>query len=132
MFAKNLISCSGMRIEAVLIVTTLRLRVAIDSRKELLQTLGSLYQPISSDRGLVSRQLYSEIDNDSAVLLVEEWESEGHWTRYLQSNEFAVLLGAMILVDNPKAVEFKVLFDLWGVESLKKLRARRTKGLLIT
>ena len=59
------------------------------------------------------------------MLLVEEWESERHWRDHLQSREFAVFLGAMILVEKPVAVEFKLLSEMLGVDSLKKMRTSR-------
>ena len=59
------------------------------------------------------------------VLLLEEWESERHWRDHLQSREFAVFVGAMILVEKPVAVEFKLLSEMLGVDSLKKMRTSR-------
>jgi quinol monooxygenase YgiN len=95
-----------------------------ERREELVQTFGSLYQPISEERGCLGCHFYSEIGNDDAMLLIEEWESERHWRAHLQSREFAVLLGAMSLMNDPKTVAFKLLSKVSGVGSLKKMRQR--------
>ena len=107
-----------------MIITTIRLQTDSECREELVQTFGSLYQPISKERGCLGRHFYSEIGNDDAMLLVEEWESESHWRAHLQSREFAVLLGSMSLMKDPKTVEFKLLSKVRGVGSLKKIRQR--------
>lgn len=104
------------------IVTTIRMRTDSDHRKELMQTVGGLFQQKSQDHGCLSRYFYREIGNDDSVLLVEEWESESDWREHLKSTEFAVLLGAMSLLEDPKVVEFKLMSQVGSVDCLKKLR----------
>jgi quinol monooxygenase YgiN len=113
-----------------LILTTIWMEAEIERRKELLLTLSSLYGPIINERGCLGCHFYSEIGNESVVLMVEEWESEGHWKDHLQSKEFSVLLGAMILVSDPKEVHFKLLAEVTGVGSLKRMRTERNDKLL--
>src|SRR6185295_6332445 len=106
------------------IVTTIRMRVDADNRRELVQTFGSLYRPIVKERGCLGCDFYCEVNDNDMLLLVEEWETEGHWRAHLQSREFAVLLGAMSLLKDPKAIEFKLLSEAVGVQALKQLRTR--------
>ena len=106
-----------------MIVTTTRFQVDESSRRELFQTIRSLYQLISQERGSLACHFYCEVGNEAMLLIVEEWESERHWRDHLQSREFAVFVGAMILVEKPVAVEFKLLSEISGVDSLKKMRA---------
>ncbi len=105
-----------------MIIATIRVHTDEEHRQELLQTFGSLYQPISRERGCLGCRFYSEIGNVDSMLLVEEWESEWHWKNHLQSKEFAVILGAMSLVKDPKAVEFKLLGEAAGVDMLRSVR----------
>lgn len=112
-----------------MIVTTIWMQAEVESRKELLLTLGSLYQPITKERGCLGCHFYSEIGEDSVILMVEEWESERHWRDHLQSKEFAVLLGAMILVKDRNGVVFNLLTEVSGVGSLKKMRSKRKDWL---
>ncbi len=111
-----------------MIVTTIRLRTD-EHRNELVQTFRCLYQPKPKTQGCIGRHFYREIGNEDAVLLVEEWESERHWQEHLQSREFAVLLGAMTLVKDPEAVEFRLLCEAGSVDGLKKMRSRHIPGL---
>ena len=100
----------------------------VESRTELLLTLDTV-PTITKERGCLGCHFYSEIGNDSVFLMVQEWESERHWKDHLESKEFSVLLGAMILLKNPKEVVLNVLAEVSGVGSLKKMRARRNDGL---
>jgi quinol monooxygenase YgiN len=112
------------------IVATIRMQVDAENRRELVQTFSSLYQPIVEERGCLGFEFYCEIGDDDTVLLMEEWESERHWRDHLQSKEFAVLLGAMSLMRDPKALQFKLLSEASGVQALKNMRATRRYELL--
>jgi quinol monooxygenase YgiN len=106
------------------------MQVDAENRRELVQTFSSLYQPIVEERGCLGFEFYCEIGDDDTVLLMEEWESERHWRDHLQSKEFAVLLGAMSLMRDPKALQFKLLSEASGVQALKNMRATHRYELL--
>ena len=106
-----------------MIVTTIRMQINPDNRNELVQTFRSLYEPILTESGCLSCRFYYEDGNDEAMMLIEEWQTEVDWKKHLQSREFAVLLGAMSLVKDPRVVELKVLSQMAGIESLKRIRA---------
>lgn len=107
-----------------MIVTTIRLHTTPDNRKEILQTLRSLSNPIQSERGCRSCRIYREVGNDGAMLVIQEWESKSHWDEHLRSEEFAVMIGAMSLVEKPETVEFQVLDQLEGSQSVDAIKAR--------
>jgi len=106
------------------------MQVDAENRRELVQTFTALYHPIVQERGCLSFEFYCEIGDDDTVLLMEEWETERHWRDHLQSKEFAVLLGAMSLMRDPKAMQFKLLSETNGVQALKNMRATRSYELL--
>lgn len=107
-----------------MIVTTIRLDTTPENRKEILQTLRSLSSPIQNERGCRSCRIYREVGNDGAMLVLQEWESRQHWDEHLRSEEFAIMIGAMSLVEKPETVEFQVLDQLECSQSVDAIKAR--------
>ena len=107
-----------------MIVATIRMRTSSENRKELTQTFSSLSGPILTSKGCKSCRLYREVGNDDAIVLIEEWEQRGDWESHLESNEFSVLLGAMSLVHDPVAVEFKLLNQVSEIKTIQEIRGK--------
>lgn len=107
-----------------MIVTTIRMQTTPGNRRELMQTFRSLSDPIQCGQGCKSCRVYREVGNDEAVILIQEWDSRDHLDKHLGSNEFAVMVGAMSLLEQPETVEFHVLDQLEGSRSVEAIRAR--------
>jgi len=107
-----------------MIVTTIRLHTTPENRKEILQTFRSLSSPIQSEPGCKSCRIYREVGNDEAVLVIQEWDSKTRWDEYLHSEEFAIMMGAMSLLETPETVEFQVLNQLEGSQSVDAIKSR--------
>lgn len=105
-----------------MLVAAIRMNLPVDKRKELVQTFHSLFGSIRDKAGCVSCRLYSEFEDDEALILIEEWRTKEDWDEHLHSREFAILLGAMSLARNPSAVEFKLIKQATGLKSLKAVR----------
>ena len=103
-------------------VAAIRMSLPVDKRKELVQTLHSLFGSIRDKAGCVSCRLYSECEDDEALMLIEEWNTKEDWDEHLRSREFAILLGAMSLAREPSAVEFELIKQTTGLKSLKEVR----------
>jgi quinol monooxygenase YgiN len=101
-----------------MLVATIRLRISQEDRKELTQTLSSLSNTIKDQKGCRSCRVYRQLNNDDAIVLIEEWETRDDWDSHLRSTEFAVLHGAMKLVNDPTAVELALLNRVGGMELL--------------
>ncbi len=56
--------------------------------------------------------------------MIQEWESRNHLDKHLRSEEFAVMVGAMSLLEQPDTVEFQVLDQVEGSRSVEAIRAR--------
>jgi quinol monooxygenase YgiN len=107
-----------------MIVTTIRMHTTSQNRKELMQTFRSLSSPIKSGYGCRSCRIYREVGNEEAVLVIQEWDSRNCLDKHLRSDEFAVMVGAMSLLEQPGTVEFQVLDQLEGSRSVEAIRAR--------
>jgi quinol monooxygenase YgiN len=107
-----------------MIVTTIRMQTTPKNRRELMQTFRSLSDPIRCGHGCKSCRIYREVGDDETVIFIQEWDSRDHLDLHLGSNEFAVIVGAMSLLEQPETVEFQVLDQLEGSRSVEAIRAR--------
>jgi len=109
-----------------MLVATIRIQTNQENRKELMQTLQSLSDPIRSENGCRSCRMYREVGSEEAVILIQEWESRNHWDRHRHSEEFAVMMGAMSLLHEPKEVEVQLLNPVEAFISMEAFRSRNT------
>ena len=107
-----------------MIVTTIRLQTTPETRKEILQTFRSLADSAQCGAGCKSCRIYRELGNDETVIVIQEWDTKNHWDEHLHSDEFAVIIGAMSVLQKPDTVEFQVLDQLEGSRSMEAIRAR--------
>src|SRR5689334_20494577 len=107
-----------------MIVTTIRMRTTPANRKELMQTFRSLYGSSACRNGCRSCRVYRELGDEEAVIVIQEWDSKIQLDKHLRSDEFAVMVGAMSLLEQPDTVEFQVLDQVEGSRSVEAIRAR--------
>ena len=97
-----------------MIVNTTRITVQPDKRTEFFQTIGRLLDPMKTAKGCRTLHFYLDATDENSTLLVSEWETETDLKNYLQSNDFAVLRGA-ITVLSVRSIDSKarVTSHLW-------------------
>jgi quinol monooxygenase YgiN len=104
------------------IVNVTRITVTPEHRRELFQTISSLLDPLKKDKGCLAYRVYKDADDENTFVLIGEWETPGAWYDYLNSNNFAVLLGSISLLCAPSPIDFKLLSHAAGVEELTMAR----------
>ena len=91
-----------------MIVNTTRITVNPEKRIELAQTIRRLLGTIRGVRGCRTFRFYLDAVDENSSLLISEWETESDLDRYLRSNDFAILRGA-IRVLSVRSVDSKAL-----------------------
>jgi quinol monooxygenase YgiN len=81
-----------------MIVNTTRITVPPENRTEFLQTVGRLLDPIKSSKGCRTIDFYLDAKDENSTLLISEWETENDLNDYLNSDDFAVLRGAITVL----------------------------------
>ena len=104
------------------VVSTAKVAVQPEHRKELLLTIPPLLELIRNEAGCRAYRFYSEYGDENSFLLVGEWETQAAWDKHLNSNHFAVLLGSLRLLSSSPAVDFKILSHIALVEAVTKAR----------
>ena len=69
-----------------------------EKRVELAQTIGRLLGPIKDVKGCRAICVYLDAVDQNSSLLLSEWETELDLDRYLRSNDFAILRGAIMVL----------------------------------
>ena len=81
-----------------MILKTTRIIVKPEKRVELAQTIGRLLGPIKDIKGCRGIGFYLDAADENSSLLLSEWETESDLDRYLRSNDFAILRGAITIL----------------------------------
>ena len=81
-----------------MILKTTKIIVRPEKRVELAQTIGRLLGPIKDVKGCRKISFYLDAVDQNSSLLLSEWETESDLERYLRSNDFAILRGAIMVL----------------------------------
>ena len=69
-----------------------------EKRTEFFQTVGRLLDPIKSAKGCRTFGFYLDASDENSTLLGSEWDTEKDLNNYHESNDFAVLRGAITVL----------------------------------
>lgn len=81
-----------------MILKSTRITVKAEKRVELAQTIGRLLGPIKDVKGCRGIRFYFDAVDQNSSLLLSEWETESDLDRYMRSNDFAILRGAIMVL----------------------------------
>lgn len=90
------------------IINTTKITVYPEKRTELFQTIGRLLKPIEGAKGCQHFRCYFDSADENTLLLMGEWKTESDLNDYLNSNNFAILRGA-IKVLSARSTDSKAL-----------------------
>ena len=105
------------------VVTTATISVRPENRKELCLTVASLLNPIRQEPGCLAYKFYGEAGDDNSFLLMGEWRTRDALNRHLDSNNFAVLIGSIMLLAKVSTVDFKLLSEFSGSHVPRSIRS---------
>jgi len=111
-----------------MILVTIKIDVRSAKQKELAQTLSALAVRVRKEAGCVSSTFYREVENENALCVIEEWESQADLDAHLQSDNFRVLRGAVKLLNGPAEMRFHSVSQTLGEEAVEAARERQANG----
>ena len=101
-----------------MIDATIRIAVLPEKRKELLQTFKLILDPIRREQGCVCCNCYVDIEDENCFFFKEEWQTHEALDAHLQSAQFAVLRGAMGLLNENPEIRICTVASTRGVKAL--------------
>ena len=112
-----------------MILVTIKIDVRSAKRKELSQTLSALAVRVRKEAGCVSSEFYREVENENALCVIEKWATQPELDTHLRSDNFAVLRGAVKLLNGPAQMRFHSVSQTLGEEAVEAARERRASGM---
>jgi quinol monooxygenase YgiN len=99
-------------------VTTVNvfLRVHPEKRDEFLQTMRSLQCSLKEEAGLTKSSLYQDLSDPNVFNLIEEWAMHDSMERYIRSERFSVLMGALKVLCAESEVRYQISSGKPGVK----------------
>lgn len=106
-----------------MIDASVRITVPPQRRKELLQTFKLILDPIRREPGCVCCNCYVDIEDENGFVFKTEWQSREALDAHMQSALFAVLRGAMGMLDEDPEVRICTVASTVGVKMVTAGRA---------
>jgi len=107
-----------------MIVGTLRIQPSASRRRDVVDVLRSLQEPVLAQPGCTAFRIYEEQGPDRAVVLVERWDSEETLDAHLRSESYRRILGAIELSGGPPEICFDYVSASEGMELIERSRNR--------
>ena len=99
----------------------LRLKVAPHDRANAIKTMQISVGPTKVRKGCVSCRLYTHVDNDDELLLIQKWESREALERFVNSPEYTLILEGMELSIEQPILEIYDVKNTSGIDFIEQL-----------
>ena len=94
------------------------MQVLSEKRLELSQAIASLIGSIRMEKGCKRCDFCRSFEDESRLVLLEEWDTQKNLASHLKSERFRVLRGAMNLLREPCEMEFYTVYHLAGMKEV--------------
>jgi quinol monooxygenase YgiN len=84
-----------------MVMVIIRMKVLVEKRKELSQTIASLIGSLRTEKGCLRCDFSRSIEDENELCILEEWDTRKNLNSHLKSERFKVLRGAMNLLQEP-------------------------------
>lgn len=99
-----------------MVISTLRILTAPQSRAEVVRTLAAQLDPTRVQPGCLRCDLYQDVEDQGAITLVEEWECQADLNLRLRSEDYRVVLAAIELAQEQPVITFDTVTRRGGLE----------------
>jgi quinol monooxygenase YgiN len=99
-----------------------RIRVDAACRSKVIRSLAGIMGPLRASCGCVSCHLYADLEDDQALMYVEEWEDEQSLIEHLRADNTRVLLSALDCASDPPEIRLDTLAHTRGIEFIATCR----------
>ena len=100
----------------------LSMRVPPGKRTAAVRTIAAMTGLTRSKSGCLACDLYSHIDNDDELQLVEKWDSAESLKRHIGSEQYGFLLEALELAIETPKVQFHTVTTTLGLPYVEEIR----------
>jgi quinol monooxygenase YgiN len=105
-----------------MVIFTLRIVTAPQSRAGIVRTLTAQLGPMRMQLGCRKCDLYQDVEDAGIITLVEEWESQADLTLRLRSGDYRAVLGAIELSREQPEIHLDTVTRRAGLEVIASAR----------
>ncbi len=95
-----------------------------EKKKEILQTLISVLETAENERGNLSYNIFSDIEDSNLFSLISEWDNRHDLNRHMRSDRFSVLLGTKSLLSEPLKMQILTVAASEGIQAVSDVRKK--------
>ena len=106
-----------------MVISTLRILTGPQSRAGVVRTLPAQLEPTRVQPGCRKCDLYQDVEDQGAITLVEEWESQADLDLRLRSEDYRAVLAAIELSREQPVIHFDTVIRRAGLEMIVAARA---------
>ena len=105
-----------------MIIHFLRIKVSPKDRINAIRTIHSAIGPTKAKKECLTCSIYSDIDNDDELLLIQKWTAHKALENYIASPTYNLLLEGIELAIEKPVIEFHTVADTRGFEYVENIR----------
>jgi quinol monooxygenase YgiN len=105
-----------------MVLLRVRFRVDPTNRTKVIRSLSRILGPSRASPGCRNCQLYADLEDNRALLFVEEWTDRASLIAHLQADNTRVLLSALDFASDPPEVRLDTVIDTKGIEFIAECR----------
>ena len=107
-----------------MILSTLKMIVRPERRRDLLETMRGMLEPARVERGCLSYRLYEDVENRNAFVLLEEWATQEDLERHISKDNQRRLLALMDLLSEQPEFRFDTVSHTAGMDLIEDVLKR--------
>ena len=112
--------------EVIMIIFRITMNIRPEKRKEVMQTLLSMIEPMHQEKGCLSYHVFQNIEDENSVSIIGEWETREDLDRHMRSDKFGILLGTKSLLKEKQEILIYTISHSEGMEAVNTVRDKRT------
>lgn len=110
------------------ILVTLRMIVRPEKRRDLLETMRGILEPVRVERGCLSYRFYENIEDRNSFVLVEEWKTQEDLEKHIFKDNQRRLLSLMDLLSGQPEFRFNTVSHTAGIELVERVLKKYGSG----
>ena len=111
-----------------MILSTLRMLVRPERRRDLLETMRGSLEPVRVERGCLSYRLYEDVEDRNAFVLLEEWATQEDLERHISKDNQHRLLALMDLLSEQPELRFNTVSHTAGMDLIENVLKKKGPG----
>jgi len=104
-----------------MILVTLKMKAQPERRYDLLETMRGMLEPARVERGCLNYNLYEDVEDRNASILIEEWATEEDLERHIRTDHQRRVLALMDLLSEQPELRVNTVSHTAGMDLIENV-----------